>query len=87
MPRRDYGSGSITPKGYIRCGYGEIQHRRVWKEHNGEVGKTAARYTRGRRPVSLVYSEVLKTRSEALKREADIKRLSKAEKENLIQSR
>ena len=37
MQRRKYGSGSITPKGYIRTGTREFQHRRVWRKHNGPV--------------------------------------------------
>ena len=47
---------------------------------------TASRYTRGRLPIRLVYEEVLKSRSLALKREAGMKALSRMEKESLIQS-
>lgn len=46
------------------------------------MGK-GAKYTRSRRPVTLVYTEELLTHSDALKREAEIKKLSKAEKEKL----
>lgn len=56
--------------------------RRV-EEHNGG-GLSGARYTRSRRPVRLVYREILKTRSEAAKREFEIKQLGKEEKEALI---
>ena len=56
-------------------------------EHNGKGGKAAkaagARYTRRRRPVKIIYYEKLASRSEALKREAAIKRLSRQEKEKL----
>lgn len=48
------------------------------KEHNHE--KTGAKYTRARRPVSLVYQETYLTRSEATRREAELKKLSKVEK-------
>jgi len=51
-------------------------------EHNNN--KTGARYTRSRRPVKLVYTESFPTLSEALKREAQIKRLSKKQKLLLI---
>lgn len=51
--------------------------RRVEK-HNGS--KLGARYTRSRRPVTCVYSETLKNKSDALKREWTIKKLSRAEK-------
>ena len=52
-------------------------------EHNGSHDG-GARYTRARRPVTLVYVEILKSRSEAAKREFEIKRLSREEKEELI---
>lgn len=44
-----------------------------------------AKYTRGRRPVKLVYLELHDTKQEAMQREAWIKRLSRTEKEALIQ--
>ena len=49
--------------------------------HNSGSG---AKYTRGRRPVSLVYYEELPDRSAALKREAAIKRLPRNKKLELI---
>lgn len=49
--------------------------------HNAGRG---ARYTAGRRPVTVVYSEACDTVSEALKREHALKRLSRAAKETLI---
>lgn len=58
-----------------------ITHR--IKEHNS--GKTGAKYTRSRRPVRLVYTELCATLSDALKREGEIKRLSRAEKLLLIE--
>lgn len=53
------------------------------KEHNGEI-KGGAKYTRGKRPVKLVFSEKYKTRSDALKREVEIKRMSRSDKRLLI---
>ncbi|MEK6683373.1 MAG: GIY-YIG nuclease family protein [Nitrospirota bacterium] len=44
----------------------------------------ASRYTRSRRPVKIVYSESCISRSHALKREWEIKALSRKEKEKLI---
>ena len=52
--------------------------------HNS--GKDGARYTRGRRPVRLVYSEECGKRGDALKREAAIKKLPRMEKLRLITS-
>ena len=51
------------------------------EQHNAG---TASRYTRSRRPTALVYQEVQADRSEALKREAKIKTLSRQKKELLI---
>ena len=50
--------------------------------HNSGKG---AKYTRSRLPVSLVYKEEGFTKSEALKRELEIKDLTRKEKEALIQ--
>src|ERR1700754_3814232 len=52
-------------------------------EHNGEKGR-GARYTASRRPVGLVYQAPFATRSEALREEARIKRLTRVEKQKLI---
>ena len=52
-------------------------------EHNLN-DQLAARYTRGRRPVELVYQESLVSRSQATKREHQIKQMCKKEKENLV---
>ena len=48
---------------------------------------TGAKYTRGRGPLELVYTEQLPDKSAALRREIEIKRLRRAEKERLIKSR
>lgn len=45
-----------------------------------------AKYTRGRRPVSLVYCETVSSVSEALKREMEIKRMSRSAKLALVES-
>jgi putative endonuclease len=44
----------------------------------------ASKYTRSRLPVRLAYSEPLESKSAALKREAAIKRLRRAEKDKLV---
>lgn len=48
---------------------------------------TASKYTRGRLPVQLVYSEIHDNRSRASQREAQIKRLSRARKIQLIETK
>ena len=52
------------------------------EQHNH--GQEAAKYTRARRPVKCVYTEVQLNRSEATKREMAIKQLKRAEKIKLI---
>ena len=50
-------------------------------EHNSGAG---AAYTRSRIPVVIVYQETAPDRSVALRREGRIKRLSRAQKEELV---
>ena len=52
--------------------------------HNSGKG---AKYTRGRTPIEIVYFEEFETISEALKREIEIKKMTKAKKKKLIVSR
>lgn len=55
--------------------------RRV-KEHN--EAKIGAKYTKVRRPVQLIYHETYQSRSEAARREVEIKKLSRPEKQRLF---
>jgi putative endonuclease len=66
--------------GTLYTGYARDPNARV-KVHNAGRG---ARYTSGRRPVSLVYSESFESVGDALRREMALKRWSRAEKEILI---
>ncbi|WP_459870850.1 GIY-YIG nuclease family protein [Endothiovibrio diazotrophicus] len=59
-----------------------VDPERRLAEHNGSA--LGARYTRARRPVELVYVEAAADRSAACKREAAIKRLSRAQKLRLV---
>lgn len=67
--------------GTLYCGYTDDLDKRV-KIHNSGRG---AKYTRGRIPVRTVYYEELSDKSAALKREAEIKKMSRKEKEKLIE--
>lgn len=58
----------------------DLNHR--VKCHNEKKG---AKYTKNRTPVSLVYYEEFETKSEAMQREAEIKKLTKAKKEQLVE--
>ena len=66
--------------GTYYTGYTTDVDRRVAEHDAGE----GAKYTRGRTPVELVHVEDFGSRSAAMSREAEIKRLSRAEKEALV---
>ena len=75
----------------VRCADGSLYTgiatdvaRRV-EEHNSN-NLLAANYTRARRPVALAYEELALTRSAAVKREYQIKQMSRKEKEALVLS-
>lgn len=68
--------------GTLYTGIARDVARRI-AEHNAG-GRLAANYTRGRRPVTLVYQEAAATRSAASKREYAIKLLSRQQKQALI---
>lgn len=52
------------------------------RAHNAGRG---ARYTKSRRPVRLVYFEVFDTKEQAMRREWEIKQMSRAAKERLLE--
>ena len=73
----------------LRCGDGTLYTgvatdvARRLGEHRAQ-GRKAAKYVRGRAPLELVHTREVGTRSEALKEEWRIKRLSRAQKEALL---
>lgn len=73
----------------LECGDGSLYtgvttdiERRL-KEHNTSPNK-GAKYTRYRRPVKLVYTEIFNDKSTVCKRESTIKKLTRAQKIKLI---
>ena len=70
----------ICRDGTLYCGYSNNVEKRV-DTHNKGVG---AKYTKTRLPVRLVYSECFDSKSEAMKREYQIKQLTRQQKLNLI---
>jgi len=54
--------------------------RRLDQHNDG----TASRYTRSRKPVTMVYSETCDDHSAALKRECAVKKLTREEKELMV---
>lgn len=59
----------------------DLQRRVNEHNHHNKIG---AKYTRVRRPVSLIYYETVSSRSKACQREYQLKQLSKQQKEKLI---
>lgn len=59
----------------------------VEKRVKNHLGGNGGRYTRSHKPQKLVYKEELTTKSEALKREAQLKKWSRPKKEALITDR
>lgn len=68
--------------GSLYTGYTDDPHRRETVHNSGK----GAKYTRSRLPVQLVYTECFETKAEAMRREAEIKQLSRSEKLTLIES-
>ncbi len=66
--------------GSLYTGYAEDVARRV-AAHNAGKG---ARYTSGRRPVHLVFTEACASRGEALRREHQLKTLARRDKEAVV---
>ncbi len=61
-------------------GWTKDLEKRINTHNNGK----GAKYTRGRRPVKLIYFENFNDKVEAMKREYEIKQMSRKEKEKLI---
>ncbi len=68
--------------GTLYCGSAKDPLARAAMHNRGR----GARYTRGRRPVALVFVETLASIGDALRREYAIKQLTRAKKEALIAS-
>ena len=66
----------------LYCGWTTDLKRRI-DAHNGHISG-GAKYTRGRRPVTLVYSESFHQKQEAQRRECAIKQMTKTKKLGLI---
>ena len=67
--------------GSLYCGWTNDVHKRLRDHNEGNGGK----YTRAHLPVKLAYYEAFETKAEAMKREYEIKQLSRAQKLKLIE--
>ena len=63
--------------GTFYCGIAKDLVRRLSEHNSADKG---AKYTRGRRPVQLVYAEEVASRAKATQREGQIKKLTRVEK-------
>ena len=70
----------VCSDGSLYTGWTNDIEKRI-KAHNAGLG---AKYTKSRRPVTLVYQETFETKEEAMKREYTIKQMKRAEKMALI---
>lgn len=66
--------------GTLYCGIALDAEARLVQHQAGK----GAKYTRGRGPLELVYSEACATKADALRRERDVKRMTRAAKLALI---
>ena len=66
--------------GSLYSGYTTDLEKREQAHNRGN----GAKYTRARRPVSMVYYETFPTKSEAMRRETAFKRMTRSQKEELI---
>ena len=66
----------------LYCGYTNDLKKRVETHNAGKGGK----YTARKRPVRLVYSERFGSRGEAMRREIEIKKMTRNEKLRLIRA-
>jgi putative endonuclease len=69
----------------LYCGISNDLDKRL-KQHCGEI-KGGAKYTLSRKPCILVFQEQAKNRSEALKREAEIKKMTRPAKLELVDTK
>ena len=66
--------------GTYYTGYTNDLEKRI-DNHNKKLG---AKYTRGRVPVKCIYTETFEEKNTAMKREYEIKKLSRKDKEKII---
>ena len=73
---------SFQDKESFYIGYTQDLKKRILQHKEGK----GARYTRGKQSIKLVYTESYKTRSEAMKREIELKKLNRKDKIELVRN-
>lgn len=85
--KQSYGDNNYTymvrcADGSLYCGWTNHLENRICAHNEGR----GAKYTKSRRPVELVYYETFSTKQDAMRREWEIKHMTRAEKLGLIAS-
>lgn len=80
MDKKYYTYIILTEKNTFYCGYTDDVQKRFQAHLEGK----GAKYTRANKPVKLVYQKEFDTKSNAMKEEARIKKLTHQEKLKLI---
>lgn len=70
----------LTERNTLYCGYTDD----VEKRFNAHIEGKGAKYTKANKPIKIVFQKEFNTKSEALKEEYRIKKLSRKEKLELI---
>ena len=82
MDKKYYVYILLTEKNTLYCGYTDDVQKRFEKHKSG----LAAKYTRVNKPVKIVYTKEFASKSEAMKEECRIKKLSRNDKLKLIEN-
>ncbi len=80
MDKKYYTYILLTEQNTLYCGYTDDVERRFQAHLEGR----GAKYTRSHKPVKIVYQKEFKTKSDAMKEERRIKKLSRTEKLKII---
>lgn len=80
MEKKYYTYILLIENNSLYCGYTD----NVQKRFNAHLEGKGAKYTRAHKPIKIVYVKEFDTKSEAMKEEYRIKRLSRKEKLSLI---
>ena len=80
MDKKFYTYILLTELNTLYCGYTDDVQKRFQAHLEGK----GAKYTRSHKPVKIVYQKEFETKSEALKEERRIKKLSRNEKLKII---
>ncbi len=72
----------LTVNNTYYCGYTDDIEKRYKKHLSG----TGAKYTKANKPIKIAYCKSFATKSEAMKEECRIKKLSRADKDILVKN-